>query len=156
MEAILREHAHLGARGSQIVVARLREEIVCLEKVVEKAGPLEKMVRDLRKELDEVKQQRNGLRQQLRNTQEHRGRLSQQILEAQDISLQVLRDCVREIDRVPAQGVQQLVRAINDQIQHVLEEEGEDIIEVTPEPKIDKIGNFPMALEGVLAVTAYW
>ncbi|CAI5970047.1 unnamed protein product, partial [Closterium sp. NIES-64] len=88
MEARLREHAHLGVRGSHFVVARLQQENVCLEKKVEEAGPLEKMVQDLRKELDEVTQQRNGLRQQLRNTQEHRGRLSQQIIEAQDISLQ--------------------------------------------------------------------
>ncbi|CAI5511584.1 unnamed protein product, partial [Closterium sp. Naga37s-1] len=136
MEARLREHVQLGVRGSHFVVAKLQQEIVCLEKKVEEAGPLEKLVQDLREELDEVTQQRNGLRQQLRNTHEHRRRQSQQIMEAQDISLQVLRDCVREIDRVPAQGVQQLVRAINDHIQPVLEEEGEDIIEVTPEPKI--------------------
>ncbi|CAI7876646.1 unnamed protein product [Closterium sp. NIES-54] len=136
----LLEQALHKLRGQEIQVLVLRETLRAIlatnSELATRMKGFELMEARLREHVQLVTQQRNGLRQQLRNTQEHRRRLSQQIMEAQDISLQVLRDCVREIDRVPAQGVQQLVRAINYHIQPVLEEEGEDIIEVTPEPKI--------------------
>ncbi|CAI7867255.1 unnamed protein product [Closterium sp. NIES-53] len=139
----LLEQALHKLRGQEIQVLVLRETLRAIlatnSELATRMKGFELMEARLREHVQLVTQQRNGLRQQLRNTQEHRRRLSQQIMEAQDISLQVLRDCVREIDRVPAQGVQQLVRAINYHIQPVLEEEGEDIIEVTPEPKICEI-----------------
>ncbi|GJP67726.1 hypothetical protein CLOP_g24512, partial [Closterium sp. NIES-67] len=118
---------------------RLSREVVQLQRRVKEPGWLVKKVKDVGTEIEEMTQQRNGLRQQLRNTQEHRGRLRQQLMEIQDKSLKVLRDCLGDLSRVPAEGVPQLVSAISSHIQPVLEQEEEDLVEVNPEPKLGEV-----------------
>ncbi|GJP59636.1 hypothetical protein CLOP_g13497 [Closterium sp. NIES-67] len=133
------------ARGARDVVKRLTREIRHLEWKVhepEQRAMVERMerrVKEMRKDLDEMTQQRNGLRQQLRNTLEHRGRLRQQLMEARDMSFTVMRDCLGDLNKVSAEGIPQLVNAINTYIQPELEQEGEDLVEVNPEPKIGEV-----------------
>ncbi|CAI7835412.1 unnamed protein product [Closterium sp. NIES-53] len=111
-------------------------------------------VENLKKDLEEMTQQRNRYRQQLRNTQEHRGRLQQQMMEARDTSLQVLRSCVRQLSEVPAAEVPQLVSAINTHIQPVVEQEGEDLVEVDSEPKVAEIVKLLAETIGTLLAAA--
>ncbi|CAI5475612.1 unnamed protein product [Closterium sp. Yama58-4] len=109
-------------------VRELKREVEYLEKKIQEAAPSEMRIKNLKKDLEEMTQQRNRYSQQLRNTQEHRGKLQQQMMEARDMSLQVLRGCMAELNQVPAVGVTQLVSAINALIQPVVAQEGEDLV----------------------------
>ncbi|CAI5492387.1 unnamed protein product, partial [Closterium sp. Naga37s-1] len=154
LEAAANESASLkgSVRELQALVARLKQEIGYLEERIREPGPSEMLVSNLKKDLEEMTQQRNRYCQQLRNTQEHRGRLQQQMMEARDMTLQVLRGCMAELNQVPAVGVPQLVSPIKAHIQPEVEQEGEDLVVVDSDPNIKE--NVKLVVETIRTLLA--